>query len=154
MASSGRGSGAALADDRGRENAAAGMSITQTYRRDFSPATQIEVATNGHGTKVREQIAHIPADVHVKNSAKESNVQPELVSFNVAPIDLNECGEPPISSTKAQSEHYRLTVSRPAVLDPCRSFRFVGCRANNRFRRRSSTLSSRFVRKGDRKSTR
>lgn len=66
------------------------LDCLRTYRRDFSPATQIVVATNGHGRKVCAVLERIPDDVLVENTSKTGNLQPSFASFNVAPIDLEE----------------------------------------------------------------
>jgi hypothetical protein len=66
------------------------VELCRAYKRDFAPATRIEVATNGHGTIVQNVIARIPSDVHVKNSAKATNVQDDFASFSIAPVDLEQ----------------------------------------------------------------
>jgi hypothetical protein len=66
------------------------VELCRSYRLTFSPSTQIEVATNGHGKTVRQIIALIPEDVQIKNSDKQTNVQDDFSSFNLAPVDLDE----------------------------------------------------------------
>ena len=52
-----------------------------------NPSTIVEVVTNGHGERVRRELAALPADVMVDNSHKESAIQPLFAPFNLAPID-------------------------------------------------------------------
>ena len=51
------------------------------------PGCLLEVVTNGHGAQVKEQLACLPADVLVDNSAKSSRDQADFGSFNLAPVD-------------------------------------------------------------------
>jgi len=52
-----------------------------------SPATRIEVVSNGYGRKVQAVLSDIPPDVVVENSSKSGNVQPSFGPFNLAPQD-------------------------------------------------------------------
>jgi hypothetical protein len=60
----------------------------RAWRARHSPRTRLEVCTNGHGARVQRVLARIPADVRVRNTEKTSPVQPDFVSFNVAPVDV------------------------------------------------------------------
>ncbi|MBV9932054.1 MAG: radical SAM protein [Alphaproteobacteria bacterium] len=62
----------------------------RAYRDAHSPATRIEVTSNGFGPKVAAALARIPKDVHVNLSAKDETgrEQAAFASFNVAPRDL------------------------------------------------------------------
>ncbi len=51
------------------------------------PGCRIQVVSNGHGTRVRERLACLPAAIDVENSAKHGNVQPSFGAFNLAPAD-------------------------------------------------------------------
>jgi hypothetical protein len=64
------------------------LAALRTYRDEHSRDTQLEIATNGHGPRVRGVLARLPPDVVVIDTAKESPVQPHFKSFNVAPQDL------------------------------------------------------------------
>ena len=64
------------------------LGALRAYRDAHSPDTRLEVATNGHGARVRAVLDRIPADVGVIDTAKRSHVQPGFKSFNVAPQDL------------------------------------------------------------------
>jgi hypothetical protein len=55
--------------------------------RTHVPAVRIELATHGHGAKVRAVLATLPPGIAVDDSRKESNA-PAFATFNVAPIDL------------------------------------------------------------------
>lgn len=58
--------------------------------RDEGGGMEIQVATNGHGSAVRDALDRLPKDVTVDDSAKEGDVQPHFGDFNVAPRDLPE----------------------------------------------------------------
>lgn len=60
------------------------------YRARYWPRLRIELVTNGHGSYVNKMIAKIPAGIVVNNTAKQSKVQQEFHTFNVAPIDERE----------------------------------------------------------------
>ena len=60
------------------------------YKRQHSPGTAVEIATNGHGTKVNDMLARFPDGVVVVNTFKTSVVQEHFMTFNVAPVDLEE----------------------------------------------------------------
>lgn len=55
--------------------------------RSLNPALIIEVVSNGHGDKVRRQIAALPSHVLVENSEKSGAVQVHFGPFNLAPQD-------------------------------------------------------------------
>ncbi|MES9962265.1 MAG: radical SAM protein [Candidatus Sedimenticola sp. 20ELBAFRAG] len=60
------------------------------YKRNHSPRTLIEITTNGHGKKVEKILATIPEGVVITNTEKSSGAQDYFVTFNVAPMDLEE----------------------------------------------------------------
>jgi hypothetical protein len=60
------------------------------YRDEFSPETQISVATNGHSEQAMKLISQLPASVRVKNSAKTTREQPLFHTFNVAAVDVRD----------------------------------------------------------------
>lgn len=61
------------------------------YRNKHWPDAKIEVNTNGYGAKVNRILSTIPEGVDkIRNTSKESNDQPDHVSFNVAPLDVEE----------------------------------------------------------------
>jgi hypothetical protein len=51
------------------------------------PDVRIEVATHGHGERVRAVLAQLPPGIAVDDSAKDSPEQP-FATFNVAPVDV------------------------------------------------------------------
>jgi hypothetical protein len=57
------------------------------YRRSYSPDARIVVCTNGHGEYVQRMLSLLPPEIVVLNTAKESQVQPDFLTFNVAPMD-------------------------------------------------------------------
>jgi hypothetical protein len=57
------------------------------YRNAHNPGCSIEVVTNGFGKAVQEQLALVPEDVWIDNSAKTSNVNPGFRPFSTAPVD-------------------------------------------------------------------
>lgn len=64
------------------------LGLLRAWRDRCSPATRIEVTTNGFGPKVAAALARIPADIGVNNSAKDGGEQETFDSFNIAPRDL------------------------------------------------------------------
>jgi hypothetical protein len=56
---------------------------------EFSPATAVEVFTNGCGEQTKRMLNRLPARVRVDDSAKTGSAQPGHVAFNVAPVDLS-----------------------------------------------------------------
>jgi len=57
------------------------------YRRSFSPRTRIVVCTNGHGDYVQRMLSLLPPEIVILNTAKRSQIQPDFLTFNVAPVD-------------------------------------------------------------------
>lgn len=55
--------------------------------RAWHPACIVEVVTNGYGGRVKRELAALPAEVLVDNSAKTTPVQPYFGPFNLAPVD-------------------------------------------------------------------
>ncbi len=51
------------------------------------PAVCIELATHGHGSKVRAVLASLPPGIEIDDSGKVSNT-PAFATVNVAPVDL------------------------------------------------------------------
>lgn len=51
-----------------------------------SPHTQIEIVTNGHGSKVAAILSRIPPAIDIENSHKQG-IAHDFMSFNVAPVD-------------------------------------------------------------------
>jgi hypothetical protein len=64
------------------------LDLLRAYRNEHSPATRLEIGTNGYGGKVRRVLALIPPDVTVIDTRKTGPVQPAFKTFNVAPQDL------------------------------------------------------------------
>jgi hypothetical protein len=64
------------------------LDALRAYRDLHSHDTRLEIATNGHGPRVRAVLARLAPDVVVIDTAKRSPVQPHFKSFNVAPQDL------------------------------------------------------------------
>jgi hypothetical protein len=64
------------------------VAALREYRDLHSPDTRLEIASNGYGPRVRAVLAALPPDVVVVGAAKDSPVQPQFKSFNVAPQDL------------------------------------------------------------------
>jgi hypothetical protein len=58
------------------------------YREKCSPATCVQVCTNGYGRRVQEALRRLPPEVSVLNTRKSSRFQENFLSFNVAPADL------------------------------------------------------------------
>lgn len=52
-----------------------------------SPATRIEIVSNGYGNRVNSILAQLPETIEIENSAKSENVQPNFGPFNLAPVD-------------------------------------------------------------------
>jgi hypothetical protein len=57
------------------------------YRAHTGGVTLVEIATHGHGERVRAVLARLPPEVRVDDSGK-TEVQPAFDAFNVAPADL------------------------------------------------------------------
>ena len=64
------------------------LDALRAYRDAHSADTRLEVATNGHGARVRTVLDRLPLDVAVIDTAKRSPVQPQFKSFNLAPCDV------------------------------------------------------------------
>ncbi|DAC11728.1 MAG TPA: hypothetical protein D7H86_07160, partial [Candidatus Poseidoniales archaeon] len=57
-------------------------------RYKFSnPRCRLEVVTNGYGRKVKRKLLNIPPFFHIENTMKDSEIQPQFYSFNVAMKD-------------------------------------------------------------------
>ena len=57
-------------------------------RYKFSnPRCRLEVVTNGYGRKVKRKLLNIPPFFHIENTMKDSDIQPQFYSFNVAMKD-------------------------------------------------------------------
>jgi hypothetical protein len=69
------------------------LEILRAYRTAHSPATRIEVTSNGFGAKVNAALARLPADVHINTSSIKDDSgaeQVDFASFNIAPRDLSD----------------------------------------------------------------
>jgi hypothetical protein len=64
------------------------LNIVKRYK-NINPKCNIEISTNGYGSKVNEALSKLPEWVNVRNSKKESNIH-KFIDYNVAPIDLEE----------------------------------------------------------------
>lgn len=64
------------------------LEVLRRYRERYSPASVIELCTNGCGPRARRLTAQPPPGVRVKNSAKSPGRKNRHIAFNVAPIDL------------------------------------------------------------------
>ena len=64
------------------------LEVLRRYRERYSPASVIELCTNGCGARARRLTAQPPPGVRVKNSAKSPGWKNRHIAFNVAPIDL------------------------------------------------------------------
>jgi len=54
-------------------------------RYKFShPRCRLEVVTNGYGRKVKRKLLNVPPFFHIENTMKDSDIQPQFYSFNVA----------------------------------------------------------------------
>lgn len=57
-------------------------------RYKFSnPRCRLEVVTNGYGRKVKRKLLNVPPFFHIENTMKDSDIQPQFYSFNVAMKD-------------------------------------------------------------------
>jgi hypothetical protein len=63
------------------------VEVLDNYRREQSPATNIEIATNGFGDEVNDRLRRIPEGVRVVNSRKTNRYQEKFDRFNLAPCD-------------------------------------------------------------------
>lgn len=63
------------------------LETLQAYRRDHRPNLRIVLCTNGHGPRVARVLAHLPAGIVVKSTAKGPR-QRLFRPFNLAPMDL------------------------------------------------------------------
>jgi len=63
------------------------LGMLHRYRERYSPASVIELCTNGRGPQARRLNAQPPPGVRVKNSAKSPDRKNRHIAFNVAPID-------------------------------------------------------------------
>jgi hypothetical protein len=63
------------------------VTLLLEYRDRHVPDCSLEIVTNGHGTRVNEQLAWVPEGVWIENSSKTSSVNPGFRPFSMAPID-------------------------------------------------------------------
>ncbi len=63
------------------------IGILKTYIDEFSPATRLELWTNGDGKKVRQVLDTLPDFIHVIDSSTTRGAEPLFNSFNLAPVD-------------------------------------------------------------------
>ena len=64
------------------------VDLLVAYRRQHAPKLRIVICTNGYGPHVTDALARLPRDVEIEDTSKTSNVQPEFMTFNVAPVDV------------------------------------------------------------------
>jgi hypothetical protein len=64
--------------------------MLHSYVSQDSPATVIQVNTNGYSELSRSLVRRLPPAVAVYSSQKRQKVQPQHLAFNVAPADLAE----------------------------------------------------------------
>ena len=62
------------------------LDVLRAWRSEHHPEAVIELATNGHGDKVRSMLAQVPGDIVVENSEKTTDEQ-VFLPFNHAPVD-------------------------------------------------------------------
>ncbi|MET0068178.1 MAG: radical SAM protein [Candidatus Thiodiazotropha sp.] len=65
------------------------LAVLLTWRSEHSPATRIELTSNGYGPRVARVIQGLPTGVVVNNTRKSSRSQ-SFRSFNIAPLDRAE----------------------------------------------------------------
>jgi hypothetical protein len=63
------------------------VEVLDNYRREQSPATNIEIITSGFGNEVNDRLRRVPEGVGVVNSRKTSRYQEKFDAFNLAPCD-------------------------------------------------------------------
>lgn len=63
------------------------LAVLRDYRDRASPATRIQVWSNGAGARVQRVLDQVPADVRIINTSKVKGVSPLFNSFNLAPMD-------------------------------------------------------------------
>lgn len=63
------------------------LELLLEYKKNYSPGTLIELATNGYGKQVKAVLSKMPKGIEVENTSKESRAMPFL-PFNIAPKDL------------------------------------------------------------------
>lgn len=63
------------------------LAMLLDWRDMESPGTLLELVSNGHGERVTQVLARVPAGVKVKDTAKAGRHQAKFEAFNLAPID-------------------------------------------------------------------
>jgi len=63
------------------------LEVLENYRREYSPATKIEISTNGFGVEVNDRLGRVPGYIQVNNSRKSNRYQEKFDAFNLAPCD-------------------------------------------------------------------
>lgn len=63
------------------------LDILLSYKQNFSPATEMQITTNGYGKKVISQFSKIPKGISLVNTRKTTPRQEHFEPFNRAPID-------------------------------------------------------------------
>jgi glycosyltransferase involved in cell wall biosynthesis len=63
------------------------IDMIRSWKKEYSPETRIELVTNGYGLRVKEVLKHIPKDIMVDNTNKDSREQ-DFCAVNIAPSDL------------------------------------------------------------------
>jgi len=63
------------------------LDMLNTFVKDHSPATRLEIVTNGYGSVVKDAIKKVPSNIFIKNTGKTGKFQQKFEAFNLAPID-------------------------------------------------------------------
>jgi len=88
------------------------VAILEEYRRVHSPATWIQVNTNGYRACSQRVLAGLPKTWEVYSSNKRGRVQPGHLAFNVAPADLAEFASADFSGGCMQPAQFGLGLTR------------------------------------------
>jgi hypothetical protein len=64
------------------------IELLLSYKRNFSPGTEIEISTNGFGPQVEAVLKTLPNEVKIRNTRKTAAFNNGFYTFNIAPIDL------------------------------------------------------------------
>lgn len=63
------------------------LNILLDYKRRHSPQTLLVLKTNGKRSGIDEILKQVPPEFDIRNSGKESAIQPYFSTFNIAPVD-------------------------------------------------------------------
>jgi len=64
--------------------------LLEILQKSGIPNLQLTLITNGYSEKTKQILNQVPKSIKILNSKKTSNIQKNFVSFNVAPIDLED----------------------------------------------------------------